>query len=231
MASPSGQSEVNPKIFGAYDVRGVYPTDLNDETAYRIGRAFAQFLGAERIAVGHDMRLSSPALAAAFMRGITDQGADAVDLGLTTTDELYFAVGKFGYPGGAMITASHNPKQYNGLKMCRADAVAISSETGGFAIRDLAVAGDFAEPTRKGQITQRDVSDDFVAHCLSFIDVSKVKPYKIAVDAGNGMAGLIVPRVFQHLHCELVPLYFELDGSFPNPPASPIEPENTEELR
>ena len=231
MASPSGQSEVNPKIFGAYDVRGVYPTDLNDETAYRIGRAFAQYLGVERIAVGRDMRLSSPALAAAFMRGITEQGTDAVDLGMTTTDELYFAVGKFGYPGGAMITASHNPKQYNGLKMCRADAVAISSETGGFAIRDLAVSGDFATPTRTGQITQRDVSDDFVAHCLSFIDVGKVKPYKIAVDAGNGMAGLIVPRVFQQLPCELVPLYFELDGSFPNHPASPIEPENTEELR
>src|SRR5579864_5014697 len=121
MASPSGQSEVNPKIFGAYDVRGVYPTDLNDETAYRIGRAFAQYLGVERIAVGRDMRLSSPALAAAFMRGVTDQGTDAVDLGMTTTDELYFAVGKFGYPGGAMLTASHNPKQYNGLKMCRAD--------------------------------------------------------------------------------------------------------------
>ncbi|HZC06083.1 MAG TPA: phosphomannomutase/phosphoglucomutase [Ktedonobacterales bacterium] len=231
MASPSSQSGVNPKIFGAYDVRGVFPTDLNDETAYRIGRAFAQYLGVERIAVGRDMRLSSPALAQAFMRGITDQGTDAIDLGMTTTDELYFAVGKFGYPGGAMITASHNPKQYNGIKMCRADAVAISSETGGFAIRDLAVSGQFAEPERTGQISQRDVSDAFADHCLSFIDVSKVKPYKVAVDAGNGMAGLIVPRVFQKLPCELVPLYFELDGTFPNHPASPIEPENTEELR
>jgi phosphomannomutase len=177
------------------------------------------------------MRVSSPALAEAFMRGITDQGTDAIDLGQTTTDELYFAVGKYNYPGGAMITASHNPKQYNGLKMCRAEAVAISSETGGFAIRDLAIAGQFKEPTRKGQIIKRDVSDAFVEHCLSFIDVSKVKPYKIAVDAGNGMAGMIVPRVFQKLPCELVPLYFELDGTFPNHPASPIEPENTEELR
>src|SRR6185437_11887306 len=174
-SSQSSQAGVNPKIFGAYDVRGVYPTDLNDETVYRIGRAFAQYLGVERIAVGHDMRVSSPALAQAFMRGITDQGTDAIDLGMTTTDELYFAVGKYGYPGGAMITASHNPKQYNGIKMCRADAVAISSETGGFAIRDLAVSGQFAEPTRTGQITQRDVSDAFVAHCLSFIDVAKVK--------------------------------------------------------
>lgn len=231
MTSPSSPSGVNPKIFGAYDVRGIYPTDLNDEVAYRIGRAFAQYMGVDSIAVGHDMRISSPALAQSFMRGITDQGTDAIDLGLTTTDELYFAVGKYGYPGGAMITASHNPKQYNGFKMCRAEAVAISSETGGFAIRDLAVAGAFSEPARKGQITQRDVSDAFVDHCLSFIDVSKVKPYKIAVDAGNGMAGMIAPRVFEKLPCELVPLYFELDGTFPNHPASPIEPENTEELR
>ncbi|HEX8994544.1 MAG TPA: phosphomannomutase/phosphoglucomutase [Ktedonobacterales bacterium] len=231
MTSPSSSSGINPKIFGAYDVRGIYPTDLNDETAYRIGRAFAYYLGADRIAVGRDMRVSSPALAQAFMRGITDQGVDAIDLGMTTTDELYFAVGKYGYPGGAMITASHNPKQYNGIKMCRAEAVAISSETGGFAIRDLALYEQFAEPERKGQITQRDVSDAFVEHCLGFIDLSKVKPYKIAVDAGNGMAGMIVPRVFQKLPCELVPLYFELDGTFPNHPASPIEPENTEELR
>ena len=228
MASPSA---VNPRIFGAYDVRGVYPTDLNEDVAYRIGRAFAQYLGVSPIAVGRDMRLSSPALSEAFLRGITDQGADAIDLGLTTTDELYFAVGKYGYPAGAMITASHNPKQYNGIKMCRAEAVAISSETGGFAIRDLAVSGDFSEPANKGAVTQHDVSDAYVAHCLSFVDVAKIKPYTIAVDAGNGMAGRMLPRVFDTLPCTLIPLYFELDGSFPNHPASPIEPENTEELR
>jgi phosphomannomutase len=228
MASTSG---VNPRIFGAYDVRGVYPTDLNEDVTYRIGRAFAQYLGVSPIAVGRDMRLSSPALVQAFIQGITDQGSDAVDLGMTTTDELYFAVGKYGYPAGAMITASHNPKQYNGIKMCRANAVAISSETGGFAIRDIAVSGQFAEPERKGDITVRDVSDAYVEHCLSFIDVANVKPFKIAVDAGNGMAGMILPRVFAKLPCELIPLYFELDGTFPNHPASPIEPENTEELR
>jgi phosphomannomutase len=228
MASPSG---VNPRIFGAYDVRGVYPTDLNEDTAYRIGRAFAQYLGVSPIAVGRDMRVSSPALAQAFMRGVTDQGADAVDLGMTTTDELYFAVGKYSYPAGAMITASHNPKQYNGIKMCRANAVAISSETGGFAIRDLAVSGQFAESARKGEIIQRDVSEAYVEHCLSFIDVANIKPFKIAVDAGNGMAGMMIPRVFEKLPCELIPLFFELDGTFPNHPASPIEPENTEELR
>ncbi|HEY7092098.1 MAG TPA: phosphomannomutase/phosphoglucomutase, partial [Ktedonobacterales bacterium] len=227
----SSQQQIDPDIFKAYDVRGVYPTELNEDTAYRIGRAFVQHLGVNQVAVGRDMRVSSPAIAAAIMRGVTEQGADAIDLGLTTTDELYFAVGKFGYPAGVMITASHNPGQYNGIKMCREEAIPISSETGGDAIRDIVLSGQFASPARQGQIIKRDVTDDYVGHCLSFIDVSKVKPYKIAVDAGNGMAGMVIPRVFKKLPCQLVPLYFELDGTFPNHPASPIEPENTEVLR
>jgi len=225
------QPQIDPDIFKAYDVRGVYPTELNEETAYRIGRAFVQYLGVNQVAVGRDMRVSSPVIAAAVMRGAVDQGADAIDLGLTTTDELYFAVGKYGYPAGVMITASHNPGQYNGIKMCREEAIPISSETGGDAIRDIVISGQFASPPRQGQIIPRDVTDAYVDHCLSFIDVSKVKPYKIAVDAGNGMAGMVIPRVFQRLPCQLVPLYFELDGTFPNHPASPIEPENTAELR
>src|SRR5690242_12189036 len=198
---------IDPAIFKAYDVRGIYPTELNDEAAYRIARALVRFLGAERVAVGRDMRVSSPAIAQAVISGITDQGADAIDLGLTTTDELYFAVGKFGYPAGVMITASHNPAEYNGMKMCRAEAVAISSETGGDAIRDLALAGAFPEPAHKGSVTKRDVTDDYVSHCLSFIDVAKVRPLKVAVDAGNGMAGMIVPKVFEYLPGQLVPLY------------------------
>ncbi|WIG62100.1 MAG: Phosphomannomutase [Ktedonobacterales bacterium] len=222
---------IDPKIFSAYDVRGIYPTDLNDDAAYQIGRAMVQYLRVQEVAVGRDMRMSSPALAAALINGITDQGADAIDLGLTTTDELYFAVGKFGYPAGVMVTASHNPGKYNGLKMCRADAVAISSETGGNAIRDIATSGNFIQPQHKGRVVTRDVTDDYVQHALSFVDVSKILPYKVAIDAGNGMAGMIIPRVFMHLPCTLVPMYFELDGSFPNHPASPIEPENTEELR
>src|SRR5512146_1606979 len=225
------EKAINPKIFGAYDVRGIYPDTLDEDTAYRIGRAFVQYLRPTTVAVGRDMRVSSPALAGAVIRGITDQGADAIDLGMTPTDELYFAVGKFGYPAGVMVTASHNPKQYNGLKMCREDAIAISSETGGNAIRDLALAGNPPEPARKGQVIQRDVADDYVRHVLSVIDVAKVLPLKIAVDAGNAMAGMIVPKVFAHLPCELIPLYFELDGTFPNHPASPIEPENTAVLR
>ncbi|HEX9070235.1 MAG TPA: phosphomannomutase/phosphoglucomutase, partial [Ktedonobacterales bacterium] len=224
-------SPVDPEIFKAYDVRGIYPDELNEDTAYLVGRAFVHYLGVSQVAVGRDMRISSPAIAAAAMRGITEQGADAIELGMTTTDELYFAVGKFGYPAGIMITASHNPGNYNGIKMCRAEAVPISSETGGDAIRDLVVAGKFEAPPQPGKIITRDVTDDFIAHCLSFVDVSKIHPLKVAADAGNGMAGMILPRVFKHLPCTLVPLYFELDGTFPNHPASPIEPENTAELR
>lgn len=228
MADSSG---IDPKIFKAYDVRGVYPSELTDDAAYAIARGLVQFLGVNQIAVGRDMRVSSPALAQAVIRGITDQGADAIDLGMTTTDELYFAVGKYGYPGGVMITASHNPGKYNGMKMCRAEAVALSSETGVNDIRDIALAGAFQQPARKGEVIQRDVTDAYIEHALSFIDVKNVKPLKIAVDAGNGMAGMITPRVFQRLPAQLIPLYFDLDGTFPNHPASPIEPENTEELR
>jgi phosphomannomutase len=222
---------VDPAIFKAYDVRGVYGETLTEETAYHIGRATAQYLNVAEIAVGRDMRLSSPRIAEALIRGITDQGVNAVDLGLTTTDELYFAVGKFNLSAGAMVTASHNPGQYNGIKFCRAQAFPISLDTGLADIRDLAASGQFAQPSHKGQIIKRDVADDFVKHALSFIDASKIKPLKVVIDAGNGMAGMIMPKVFQHLPCELVPLYFELDGRFPHHPASPIEPENMVDLQ
>jgi phosphomannomutase len=224
-------SSVDPSIFKAYDIRGVYGETLNEETAYRIGRAAAQYLNVAEIAVGRDMRVSSPQIAASLIRGITDQGANAVDLGLITTDGLYFAVGKFNYPAGVMVTASHNPGKYNGIKFCRAEAFPISLDTGLADIRDLAVSGNFAQPTHKGQVTQRDVLDAYVQHALTFIDVSKLKPLKVVVDAGNGMAGIMMPRVFQHLPCELVPLYFELDGTFPHHPASPIEPENMADVQ
>jgi len=217
---------VDPEIFHAYDVRGIYGENMTDDVAYRIGRAAAQYLQVPEIAVGRDMRLSSPQLAAALIRGITDQGVNAIDLGMTTTDGLYFAVGKFNFPAGVMITASHNPAQYNGMKFCRAQAFPISLESGLSDIRDLAVSGKFAEPASKGQVIKRDITDDYVKHALSFVDVSRIRPLKVVIDAGNGMAGLIMPKVFQHLPCELVPLYFELDGNFPHHPASPIEPEN-----
>jgi len=222
---------IDPAIFKAYDVRGIYGQDLNDEIAYRIGRAAALYLQVPEIAVGRDMRLSSPQLAAAIIQGITDQGVNAIDLGMTTTDELYFAVGKFNYAAGVMITASHNPGKYNGMKFCRAQAFPISLESGLADIRDLAIRGEFPEPSNKGQVIQRDVTEEYISHALSFIDVSKIKPLKVVIDAGNGMAGLVMPRVFKHLPCTLIPLYFELDGNFPNHPASPIEPENMEDLQ
>ncbi len=222
---------VDPALFGAYDVRGIYGQNLTDESAYCIGRAAAQYLNASEIAVGRDMRLSSPQIAAAMIKGITDQGVDVINLNLVTTDGLYFAVGKFNYQAGVMITASHNPGKYNGLKFCRAQAFPISESSGLAQIRDLAVSGDFATPTRKGQVTERNIIDDYIKHALSFVDVKKIKPLKVVVDAGNGMAGLVVPRVFQHLPCELVPLYFELDGNFPHHQASPIEEENTADLQ
>jgi phosphomannomutase len=222
---------VDPTIFKAYDVRGIYGQNLTEEVAYRIGRAVVQYINGPEIAVGRDMRLSSPQIAAALMRGITDQGANAIDLGLTTTDEVYFATGKFNYPAGIMITASHNPREHNGMKLCRAQAFPIGLDTGLSEIRDLAIRGNFPEPKRKGQVIKRDITDVYVNHTLSFIDVSKIKPLKVVIDAGNGMAGLIIPRVFKYLPCELVPLYFELDGSFPHHPPSPIDPENMEDLQ
>jgi phosphomannomutase len=222
----TSHTSVSPDLFKAYDVRGVYGETFHEETAYRIGRAAAQYLAVPEIAVGRDMRVSSPQIAAALIRGISEQGVNVIDLGQITTDGLYFAVGKFNYAAGAMVTASHNPGKYNGIKFCRAQAFPISLETGLGDIRDLAVSGNFAEPKQQGQVTQHDVIDDFVQHALSFIDVKKIKPLKVVIDAGNGMAGLIMPRVFKYLPCELVPLYFELDGTFPHHEASPIEPEN-----
>ena len=221
-----------PDIFKSYDVRGIYPSELSDELAYAIGRAFVAELGAASIVVGRDMRPSGEALFAALARGATEAGADVTDIGLVSTDALYFAVGKYGFAGGVMITASHNPAGYNGLKLTRDRAQAISLETGLGVIRDRIASGNLGPVAVKaGTVSHRDILDAFAAHCLTFVDPASIKPFKIAIDAGNGMAGLTVPYVFKHLPCEVVPLYFELDGTFPNHPASPIEPENMVDLQ
>ena len=162
------RASINLNIFKTYDIRGIYPDDLDEPTAQRIGRAFVEFLGVKSVAVGRDMRVSSQALFEAFAQGVTSQGADVIDLGLTSTDELYFAVGKYGYPAGAMITASHNPKDYNGFKLCREQAIALSADTGVFAIRDLVARGTFSSVETPGRVTRRDVLPDFADHCLSF---------------------------------------------------------------
>ncbi len=218
-------------VFKAYDIRGIYPTELDEELAYRIGRAYALFLNPRRVVVGRDMRLSSPALAEAIIRGLVDQGVDVTDVGLVSTDALYFAVGKFQFDGGVMVTASHNPPEYNGFKLCREEARALSMDTGIAAIRDLVLRGEFPEPERRGTIATQDILDDFANHVLSFIDVSVIKPFRIVVDAGNGMGGVIAPKVLGRLPVTIIPLYFELDGSFPHHVPNPIEPENVRDLQ
>ncbi len=216
---------IDPGIFKAYDVRGIYPGELNEDVAYAVGRAFCVFLGEEKLVVGRDMRLSSPALTRAFIRGANDQGVDVVDIGLCSTDMIYFASGKLDLPG-AMFTASHNPKDYNGLKLCKRQAAPISEDTGILEIKGLALAGTWPEADRRGSVETRDMLPDYVQHVLTFIDVGAVQPLSIVVDAGNGMAGKLIPAVFDHLPCRVIPMYFELDGSFPHHQPSPIEPQN-----
>ncbi|MGC4191172.1 MAG: phosphomannomutase/phosphoglucomutase [Thermomicrobiales bacterium] len=219
-------------IFKAYDIRGIVPRELTPDIAYRIGRALVAFLDVDQVAVGRDMRVSGPALAGALIDGIRDQGADAIDIGLVSTDTLYFAVGKYGYPAGVMITASHNPAAYNGFKICKEEARALSLETGIGDIRDLVVSGDIPAPRgERGKLIERNVLDAYAEHALGIIDPAIIKPLKIAVDAGNGMGGLLAPSVFGKLPIEVVPLFFELDGTFPNHEANPIEPENIRDLQ
>ncbi len=225
---------MDESIFKAYDIRGLYPDALDEDVAQQIGRAYVNFLGlsGSRVVVGRDMRLSSEPLEEAFVRGVTEAGADVLDIGLVSTDALYFAVGHLEEPGGAMITASHNPKDYNGLKLCREDAIALSGDEGINQIKDLITSGKLPEPNEyAGSVEEGDVIEDYAEHCLGFIDTEDLRPLKIVVDAGNGMAGKMLPPIFEKLPFEYVPMYFELDGSFPNHPPNPIEPENMEDLQ
>ena len=217
------------RIFKAYDIRGVYPEDLDEETAGRIGAAFVRFTEAPRIVLGRDMRVSSPTLAEAFSEGATGAGATVVDIGEVSTDALYFASGKLDVPG-AMFTASHNPGRYNGIKLCRSKAAPIGEESGLMDIKALATKDEgYAGPA--GRIETQDLLPDYARHCKSLIDTSSLKPLKVAIDAGNGMGGKTVPIVFEGLPFEVVPLFFELDGNFPNHPANPIEAENLVDLQ
>ncbi|MFC8246206.1 phosphomannomutase/phosphoglucomutase [Streptomyces chartreusis] len=219
----------------AYDVRGIVPDQLDEELARLFGAAFVRTTGADAIVTGHDMRPSSPALARAFARGAAAQGADVTEIGLCSTDELYFASGTLDQ-AGAMFTASHNPARYNGIKMCRAGAAPVGQDTGLREIRTLverwASGVRLPEPERpQGSISQRDVLDEYAAHLLSLVDVRAVRPLRIVVDAGNGMSGLTVPAVFRDIPVEVVPLYFELDGTFPHHEANPLDPANIVDLQ
>ena len=216
------------RIFKAYDVRGVFPDDLDEATAHRIGAAFVRFTASEKVILGRDMRVSSPQLAAAFAAGAGGAGATVIDVGEVSTDALYFASGKLDLPG-AMFTASHNPGRYNGIKMCRAQAAPIGEESGLLDIKELAAKEDVT--SGGGVIEQLDVLPEYARHCRSLIDTARLKPLKVAIDAGNGMAGKTVPLVFDGLPFEIVPLFFELDGTFPNHPADPIQAENLVDLQ
>src|SRR5712671_4328776 len=188
---------LNPDIFKAYDVRGVYPGEVNEEAARGIGAAFVAYLGAKTIALGRDMRLSSPALAGAFVDGATSQGADVVDYGMIPTDMLYFAVARDHLDGGVQVTASHNPKQYNGMKMVRQKAFPLSGEAGISDIRDMIAGNRIPDPTRaRGRVTTADVLDAYVEHVMSFIEASAIRPFNVVLDAGSGMGGLVAPRLF-----------------------------------
>ena len=218
------------RIFKAYDVRGVVPDDLDSDIARRIGAAFAAWSGASALVLGRDCRLSSPELAAAISEGATSAGVDVVDLGLASTDLLYFASGSLDMPG-IMLTASHNPKQYNGLKFCLAGAKPVGEESGLRQIRAMVEAGEPSPAADRGQVRAQDLLGAYVEHVLSFVDVAGMRPLKVVADTANGMGGLVVPAVMARLPVTLHHLYPELDGTFPNHPANPIDPENQKDLK
>ncbi|HEY7791566.1 MAG TPA: phosphomannomutase/phosphoglucomutase [Vicinamibacterales bacterium] len=222
---------INADIFKAYDVRGIYPGEVDEEAARSIGRAFVSYLKANRIAVGRDMRLSSPSLAAAFIAGALEQGADVVDIGLAATDMLYFAVASGGFDGGAEVTASHNPKQYNGLKMVAAQALPLSGDQGIGALYEL-IAGNRIPPLagRPGTRSEAAVLDAYVEHVLGFIDPTIVQPFKVVLDAGCGMGGMVAPRLFARLPCRTTELCFTVDGRFPTHEANPLIEANRRDI-
>ncbi|HEY7283140.1 MAG TPA: phosphomannomutase/phosphoglucomutase [Actinomycetota bacterium] len=217
-------------IFKAYDVRGTVPDQLDADVARRIGSAFAQWAGAPRVALGRDCRLSSPDLAEAFTDGATSRGVGVVDLGLTSTDLVYFASGALDVPAAA-ITASHNPANYNGLKFCLAGAKPVGEDTGLQEIRALAERDGIAPSASRGTVEHRDLLPQYVDHVLRFVDADRMRPLTVVTDTANGMGGLVVPAVMERLPVKLVALYPELDGTFPNHPADPIDPENQEDLK
>ena len=221
--------EVKEEIFKAYDIRGIYPDEINENTAYLLGRAFAVFVDTDKILIARDMRTSGKSLVSKFAKGVIDQGKDAIILGEISTDALYFAAGSLDLPG-AMFTASHNPPEYNGIKFCKSGAEPISDETGLNDIKDMVLKNKFPESEKKGEISEKDILPEYVKHVLSFINPELISPLKIVVDAGNGMAGKLVPMVFKNLPCEIIPMYFKLDGTFPNHEANPINPENVQDL-
>ena len=219
--------KVPSNIFKAYDIRGKVGSELNPEVARLVGQAFGSWLpAAGPVAVGRDMRPDSKELADALIDGLRAQGRDVQDIGEVTSDMIYFAVGRGGLAGGAVVTASHNPGEYNGIKFCREEAKPVGEATGLLEVRDLAIADKFTDTSQIGKVTRKDVTEDWISHVLSFIDAKKLKPLNVAVDAGNGMAGKIFPELEPYVPFQVHELFFELDGSFPNHIANPLIAKN-----
>jgi phosphomannomutase len=218
---------LDPRVFKAYDVRGLYPSELDEDGAYRIGRAYVEQFEPRRIAVGRDMRLSSPAMVQAAIDGAADAGADVVDLGLVGTEMVYFAVGDLGLDGGIAVTASHNPKEYTGMKIVRRGALPVGGESGLLEIRDRAGAVERGSD-RRGTVSEHDIWDAYVARVLSFVEVDAIEPLRVVIDTANGMGGVMLSHVLDRLPIEAVRFNFEPDGSFPNHEPNPLLPENRE---
>ncbi len=221
--------QLSNKGFGAYDIRGIYPDDVNEELAYRVGRVFVELFSAKKVAVGHDIRLSGPSMSEAVIRGLTDAGCDVVDIGQCGTEMIYFATAHLKLDGGIMITASHNPKNYNGMKLVRKESRPISSDTGLKDIEEKVMQGSF-EPLgiTKGKAEQIDILDAYVQAILSYVDVKAIKPFKVVANTGNGAAGPILNALEKYMPVQLVKVYNEPDGNFPNGVPNPILQENRE---
>jgi phosphomannomutase len=221
---------VDPKIFKAYDIRGIYPDELNEQIAYKIGRAFATLLNPNQVIIGRDMRLSGESLANAIINGILDQGANVLDIGMISTDQFYFACGTRGYPG-VMVTASHNPKAYNGFKMVRKMPHLLSGDEGIQDIRKLVENEEFSKSGKKGSFQSEDIEEAYVSKILSLIDPQALSPIKVVADTANGMVGPILSEIYRRLPVELIGLYLEPDGNLPNHGLDPLQPENRAELQ
>jgi phosphomannomutase len=222
---------VNPSVFKAYDVRGLYPSEVTEDLFHQLGRAFVAYLGPGKYAVTRDMRTSSPSLTAAFIDGARKQGGTIYDYGLVGTDQMYYAVAADQLDGGAQVTASHNPGEYNGCKMVRAEAFPLSGEAGIKEMKEMILAGAIpAAPASPGAIEKRDIMDRYIEHVLSFVDEASIKPFNVVLDAGNGVAGIVLPRLFDRLPFKTTRLCFEVDGTFPNHEANPLIEENRRDI-
>lgn len=226
--------KINPNIFRAYDIRGIFPRDVNEEIAYRIGRAFVQFLPSRKrklnIVVGQDNRISSPLLKKRLVQGITDSGANVIDIGLSTTPMLYFATAHHKFDGGIEISASHNPSNYNGFKLIREKAIPVSEKTGLRDIKKLVLEGKFKKG-RKGRIIEKEIMEDYLKFILKNINLKKIKLLKVVIDTANGIVGILIPEVSKRIPCKVYHLFPKLDGNFPNHPPDPLVKTNLKKLQ